>query len=166
MTSTAGSTVRFSFLCGIRGYHEILRAQLELHNPHDSYAIAVMKKLPGMLAESVVGHLPREISRLTYFIILHGGRASCKIKSVQYRRSPLIQGGLEIPAEVTIEMDISENNVIALQKYEELVHHNYKEPVDGAFEDATDSILAALKHDSDSDEIISSESDTDEEEAS
>ena len=50
-------------------------------------------------------------------------------------------------------MNISENNVLALQKYEELVHQNYKEPVDGAFEDATDAILAALKHDSDSDEM-------------
>ena len=98
MTSTAGSTVRFSFCVWNQGYreyratwvpvaNEILRAQLELHNPHDSYAIAVMKKLPGMLAESVVEH---QISGLTYFIILHGGRVSCKIKSVQYRRSPLI----------------------------------------------------------------------------
>ncbi len=37
------------------------------------------------------------------------------------------------------------SNVLALQKYEELVHQNYKEPVDGAFEDATHAILAALK---------------------
>ena len=64
-------------------------------------------------------------------------------------------------------MDINEKNILALQKYEELVHLNYKEPVDGVFEDATDAILAALKHDSDSNEMSSSNSNSvDDEEAS
>ena len=38
--------------------------------------------------------------------------------------------------------------------------------MDGAFEDATDAILAALRQDSESDEISSSDSSVDEEEAS
>ena len=42
------------------------------------YPIAVMKRLPGTLVASVVGHLPREISRFTYFIIDHG--AKCHVK--------------------------------------------------------------------------------------
>ena len=73
--------LRFSFLCGIRGYHEyrvrwvpalneVSSTKREIHNRHDCYAIAVMKRLPGSLSDSVVGHLPREISRYTYYIIL------------------------------------------------------------------------------------------------
>ena len=52
-----------------------------------------------------------EISRFTYFLIMHGTRALCKVMDAHYRRGPLIQGGLEILVEVTVEMDISEENV-------------------------------------------------------
>ena len=66
---------RVSFECGVRGYHEyrtiwnprlneVLPATPEHHIPHDCFAVAVKKHLPGSLAvDSVVGHLPREISR-------------------------------------------------------------------------------------------------------
>ena len=64
--------VTCSFSCGIRGYHEyksrwvpvlheVLPVKHESGNSHDMYAIAVMKRLPGTLVASVVGHLPREI---------------------------------------------------------------------------------------------------------
>ena len=52
-----------------------------------------------------------EISRFTYFLIMHGTRALCKVMDARYRRFPLIQGSLEIPVEVTVEMDISDENV-------------------------------------------------------
>ena len=79
-----GSSLRFSFLCGLRGYHEYraiwtptigeeLVAKYEIHNVHDRHAIAAFKLLPGTIHPSVVGHLPREISRFTYYIIIHGG---------------------------------------------------------------------------------------------
>ena len=168
MTSTG--TLKFSFLCGIRGYHEyrfiwvptmneMLRVQLEPSNLHDAYAVAIKKRLPGFIAESVVGHIPREVSRITHFIIVHGGRVSCRVTDVHHRRSPLIQGGLEIPAEITVEMDLNEDNVLAMKKYESLVEEYYKEPVDGKFEDATDDILESLKSDNDED---ASETDSDE----
>ena len=35
---------------------------------------------------SIVGSLPKEISRFTYFIILHGARVSAKAVSVHHRR--------------------------------------------------------------------------------
>ena len=89
----------------------------------------------------MVGLLPREISRLTYFLIMHGTRASCKVMDVHYRRSPLIQGGLEIPVEVTVEIDISEENVLAMEKYNALIEGYYQEPMDGKFPDATASIF-------------------------
>lgn len=71
--------VIYNFSCGIRGYHEykirwvpvlneVLPVKHESTNCYDRYAIAVMKRFPGTLAAFVVGHLPREISRFTYFI--------------------------------------------------------------------------------------------------
>ena len=56
----------------------------------------------------------------------HGARASAKVMTTQYRISPLVQGGLEIPIKVTIEMDQIEANKLAVN------------------EDATDSISARL----------------------
>ncbi len=93
--------LRFRFLCGIRGYHqyrsmwvptvnEMLRVEPEISNPHDMYAIATKKRFPGFSSDSVVGHLPREVSRITHFIILHGGRVSCRVTDAHHRRSPLV----------------------------------------------------------------------------
>ena len=63
------ANVTYRFSCGIRGYHEyktswapvlndVLPVKHESTNCHDRYAIAVMKRLPGTLVASVVGHLP------------------------------------------------------------------------------------------------------------
>ena len=105
------SSVRFSFLCGLRGYHEYcsvwtptigeeLVAKNEADNIHDRYAIAAFKLLPGTIRPSIVGHLPREISRFTYYVIIHGGRVSYQVTDAHRRRLPLVQGGLEIPIRV------------------------------------------------------------------
>ena len=58
-----------------------------------------------------------------------------------------MQGGLEIPIQVTVEMDLTEKNRQCLDKYMYVtqVGEKYKELVDGKFEDATDSILQRLK---------------------
>ena len=48
----------------------------------------------------MIGHLPREISSATRFFLLRGGMVYLKVTYENYRRSPLIQGGLEIPVEV------------------------------------------------------------------
>ena len=139
--------LRTVFSCGIRGYHEyktiwvpvlkeVLPVKHESTNRHDRYAIAVMKRLPGRLAASVVGHLPREISRFTHFIIVHGAKVSCKVVDVHHRRSPLVQGGLEIPCEVTVEMEMTDTNSLAIDKYKQLVSEQYQEPVEGKFSDA------------------------------
>ena len=68
------ANVTYSFLCGIRAFHvhkevwkpilgERLNLSHERKNLHDRYAIAAYKRLPGRLADSILGHLPREISR-------------------------------------------------------------------------------------------------------
>ena len=63
---------------------------------------------------------------------------------VHHRRSPLVQGGLEIPIELTTEMECSEKNKLCIKQYETLVREKYKEPIDGMFEDATASIFKGL----------------------
>jgi hypothetical protein len=157
-----GGSLKFSFLCGLRGYHEYhtiwsptigeeLVAKHESHSVQDRYAIAALKLLPGTIHPSVVGHLPRKISRFTYYIIIHGGRVSCQVISVRYRRSPLVQGGLEIPVRVIIDMDIADSNTQVLKKYEELVVVYYKEPENGTFNDVTASVFAALSGDEEDD---------------
>ena len=66
------ATVTYSFLCGVRGFQvykevwkPILRERLNFShgrkNLHDRYAIAAYKRLPGRLADSINGHLPRSL---------------------------------------------------------------------------------------------------------
>ena len=88
--------------------HEVLEAKQESGNPYDRFAIACTKRVPSRLTESVVGHLPKELSRYTYYIILHGAKVTAMVMDTHHRRSPLVQGGLEIPIQVTVEMDLTE----------------------------------------------------------
>ena len=67
---------------------------------------------------------------------------------VNQRRSPLIQGGLEIPVEVAVAMPYSEK---ALEEYRRLVNDHYEEPVDGNFRDYTKDILSAIDNTDESD---------------
>ena len=105
--------------------HEVLEVKYESRNCHDRYAIAVMKHLPGTLVASVV---PREISRCTYFIIIHGAKVSCKVMDVHHRRSPLVQGGLEIPCQLIVEMEMTDKKSLAIAEYKRLVSEQYQEP--------------------------------------
>ena len=67
-----------------------------------------------------------------------------KVSDTKYRRSPLIQGGLEIPVEVEVQMENSSENQQALSKYKTLIAENYHEPINGKYVDATPDILKAL----------------------
>ena len=83
-------------------------------------------------------HLPREISRATRFFLLRGGVCAKVIGNRNHKRSPLVQGGLEIPVQVTAEMDLTERNKAILKKYKQIVVSNYKEPgIDGHFDGCT-----------------------------
>ena len=161
--------LKITFLCGLRGYHEyrsvwtptlneVIRARQERNNPYDRYAIAALKHRSETHREHVVGHLPREISRYTWFIINHGAEVFVQVVDVNHRRSPLVQGGLEIPIEVSIVMPYSDANKQALEIYRTLISEHYEEPVDGNFPDATAAILAGINASS------TDESDTDTEE--
>ena len=77
----------------------------------------------------------------------------------QHRRSPLVQGGLEIPIEVKVTLDCTDKSQLYIKKYESLVSERYKEPVEGRFEDATTDILSRINADDGEEEIISEDSD-------
>ena len=68
----------------VRGYHqykdiweaefgERLECQREIGNPHDIFAVAVMK------AEVVVGHIPMKISSICSLFIRRGGAIHCAV---------------------------------------------------------------------------------------
>ena len=143
--------------------HERISARPEPGNHFDRFAVAGYRQFG--TTERVVGHLPREISRFMYFIIAHGARVTCKVTDVHHRRSPLIQGGLEIPIEVTVSMETSELNKQALDLCRKSVQLKYAEPVNGEYQDFTANILQALHNAYDSqDESEEDESEEDESE--
>ena len=128
------------------------------------YAIAANKRLRGRLADSIIGHLPTEISRATLFFLLRGEMVHLKVTDENYRRSPLIQGGLEIPVEVICEMDDTPRNRAIVERYKTLVTTHYKEPgQDGQFDDRTKDVLEELCEDdySDAEEELEANLDTD-----
>ena len=97
----------------VRGYHiykdlwetvvgEELECQRERDNPSDIYAVAVKK------GETVVGHLPRRLSRLCALFIRRGGSISCSPTGRRRYSSDLPQGGLEIPCLLSFEGDSKE----------------------------------------------------------
>ena len=73
-----------------------------------------------------------------------------------------MQGGLEIPVQVTAEMDFTERNKAILEEYRQTVVSNYKEPrMDGNFDDCTKEVLKELEgDDSDTDEQVQSNTDS------
>lgn len=86
----------------IRGYHiyetvwearigEILPCIREPANMVDRYAVSVVKN------GTVVGHLPKEVSRLCSLFLRRGGEIMCEVTGNRRHSRDLIQGGLEIP---------------------------------------------------------------------
>jgi len=64
----------------------------EPNNPFDAFAIKVCEEGKS----DTVGHLPKEISCATKFFIDRGATIKATLISEHYRRSPLVQGGMEI----------------------------------------------------------------------
>ena len=95
---------------------ERLNCSHEKKNLHDHYAIGAYKCLPGRLADSIIGHLPRGISRATRSFLLRGGVAFAEVINTMHRRSPLVQGGLAIPVKVVIEIEATTKNRLILDK--------------------------------------------------
>ena len=75
---------------------DCLRTRQELGNPEYEYAIALCKDDAASLDSRIVGHVPREFSRLFWYFLQNDGEITCEITGSR-RQSPLVKGGLEIP---------------------------------------------------------------------
>ena len=111
---------------------------------YDPNAMVGKIMLPGTLVASIVGHIPKEISRYTRYIVEHGASVDGFVLATHHRPSPLIQGGLEIPIKLVVRLTDKEVNSAKLQKYLKFVDKKYKEPVDGKFADDTERILKLI----------------------
>ena len=69
----------------------------------------------------IVGHLPLEISRFTKFLLDRGATITATVSSTHYQRSPLVQGGLEIPSVANAKLISKKKNKEMLAKYLETV---------------------------------------------
>ena len=73
-----------------------------------------------------------------------------KVVDINYRWSPLVQGGLEILIELCVVMPLSDTNKRVLDTYRTLINENYEEPVNGNFPNMTATVLADLQTSSES----------------
>ena len=78
--------------------------------------------------EVAVGHLPKEISRVTKLFIGRVATVSVKLTGVHYRRSPLVQGGMEIPCRIKMQIPGTVSNLLAMERYKQLVAELYIDP--------------------------------------
>ena len=139
--------------CGLHGSMKCFLWSMKRLTPYDCYAIAARKRVTGCIVKSTVGHLPKEIPRVTWFILLYGAVVKVKVLDTHPHRSPLVQGGLEIPIQVIVKMECKSQNKDALTRCEALVNQFYKEPVDGKFEDVTATIVNDIDFDTDEETV-------------
>ena len=127
--------MNYEFHSAVRGYHyyrrywspqenEILKCYHESGNPFDIFAIKTCSNQD----PRAVGHLPQEISRITKYLLERGAEIEAQLTSTQYRRSPITQGGLEIPCKVIVRMPATVLSRKLLDRYKELVTDLYSEP--------------------------------------
>ena len=110
----------------------------ESDNVVDRRAIPTRKRLPESAMKSTVRNLPNDYK--IYHVIW--SRSTVKVVDTHHHWLSLIHGELEIPTEVTVTMRYSEQNRVAMVKYEQLFNKHYKEPdQDGNFEDVAKKML-------------------------
>ena len=97
---------KFTFDSAVRGYHvykvvwkptigEKLQADQELDNEVDKFAVKVVKN------NEIVGHLPREYSRILGYFIAHGGKICLEVTG-RRRHCKQLCGGMEIPCRLVL----------------------------------------------------------------
>ena len=77
-----------------------------------------------------VGHLPREVSQITKFLLDRGPKVTATLTSAIFCRSAMVQGGLEITCKVPVKMPATIKNHMILNRFKELVKDYYTEPTD------------------------------------
>ena len=102
----------------------MLACSREENNPHDPFAIKTCQLDSG----KIVDHLPMELSRISKFVLDRAAIIEVKLRETHYCRSPLVQGGLEIPCDLVIRMPNTMKSAELLKKYLKLFENCYEEP--------------------------------------
>ena len=124
----------FEYTAAVRGYYyfktiwqpkenEVLVCQFENGNSYDIFAIKTCDQ-----RGSMVGHLSREVCRITNFITDCSAKVSIMFTETPYRRSPLVKGGLEIPCEASVSMHGTCLNLLLLERYKQFSEEFYIKP--------------------------------------
>lgn len=134
----AGTDYKLVIPCASRGFHEYrkiwspklgqkLIVKREKANVFDPYAMGLYCKIKGKIENlTLVGHLPREISRFCKFYVEYSGELGATVRSTKFRRSPLPQGGLEIPIDFLVKISKASEDIY--KKMKVFVKENYMEP--------------------------------------
>ena len=116
MAAAPSASAEFSFSSAIRGHHvykstrqpiigkhleierenykstrqPIIGKHLEIErengNSHDRFTVAIIKVCP---TRTIVGHIPREISKISWHFLSHGGEGKCIVIARRWH-SPLV----------------------------------------------------------------------------
>ena len=97
----------------------------EFNNVYDRFAVAGRTLLPGRLAPSTVGHVPREISGYIWHASRYGAAITAEVTYVEPKNSPLVQGGLEILIEISIVWDDAKGMATLKEKLETVKLRDY-----------------------------------------
>ena len=103
-----------------------LRCMHQPENAFDVFAIALL--VPADENALVIGHLPCEIFRATKFLMGRGAEFKAEVSSQRYRRSPLVQGGLEVPIKLYVSMRPTKLNEKLLGLYISIHNEVYEDP--------------------------------------
>lgn len=144
----------YSTTVGWKPYiHQNISFKREHNNCHDKFAVAGLALLPGKLSRDIVGHVPRELSRYVLFAMEKGAEFTGKVISDKRKRSPLLQGGLEIPISITVKWTTKKENMAILKAKVDEVAYN----IDIEYVDDSKSILSQILEDTES--VVSSDDD-------
>ena len=131
----ASNSRSFELTATIRGSHvyqkswqpELNETLVCIHERRSEFDAFTVKTVCAV-DNAIVEHLPREISLPTKYLLDRHATVKAVITCLYYCRSPLFQGGLEIPCSVTVSILGTIRNHLLLDRYRELVTELYCEP--------------------------------------
>ena len=123
----ASNSRSFEFTATTRGSHvyqkswqpELNETLVCIHERRSEFD-AFRVKTVCAVDNAIVGHLPREISLPTKYLPDRHATVKAVITCLYYCRSPLFQGGLEIPCSVTVNMSGTIRNHLLSDQAENL----------------------------------------------
>ena len=119
---------RFEIKYAPRGFHvykdiwkpklsQLLEVFHEQGNVYDPFAMAFKVKSAAMLTKSVIGHIPRNISRFCRYFMDYGGLLEAPVRDTVCRISPIPNKSLEIPVTLIVKKGSTKSEVFWKMKH-------------------------------------------------